>query len=178
MNDGNLSACRKCGTLNRIDNTYCRKCGAVLEVRTSEIRAQPKPVRPRFEGIRWRYVIIGVFVMVGLVSFLSVVSFIAAGALGMGIDNLTRDLVQVSIITTAAFFVAFGIGGMVLSRLARQPIPREVALSTVLVMGAFGVIGSIVTSDLVIVAGVILVPSLASAVLGARLTKTRGAGER
>jgi hypothetical protein len=115
--------------------------------------------------------------MLGLVSFLSFACFIAAEALGLGIGSLTEDLVQISIIAAVVFFVAFGLSGAVLSRLAREPIPREVALSTALVIGALGVLGSIVTSDLMVVAGAILLPSLASSVLGAQLTRSRETGE-
>ena len=177
MSEENLRPCRKCKAPNRVDNTYCRKCGAVLDVGTTEIRAQRKPVMPRFEGMRWRYVLIGIFVMLGFVFFLSFAAFIAGRALGFGsggIGSLATNIIQIGFIAAALFFVAFGISGVVLAWLARDRITREVALSTVLVIGMLGVVGSLLTSDFLIVAGLLFLPSLASAVLGVRLTKVAG----
>ncbi len=172
MNDETLRPCRKCGAPNRNDNIYCRRCGAVLAVGTAEVRAQKRPVSPK-RGMRWRYVLLGVFVMPGILCFLAFAALLIARFLGVGggLGGMVSNIVRIGLLSAALFFVAFGLGGGVLTWIARQRIPREVALSAVLVFVVLGVVGSLITSDLLIVAGGLFLPSLISAVLGGRLVK-------
>jgi hypothetical protein len=174
MEENNLKICRKCATPNREDNVYCKKCGAVLDVQTTAVKAQKKPVVPQLKEMRWRYVFIGVFVMLGIVSLMSAVALLAGQGLGfgaLGFEGIASDIVRTGAIAAGLFFVAFGLSGVVLAWLARARITREVAIATTLVLAVFGVVGSLLTADALIVAGLLWVPSVASSVLGARLAR-------
>lgn len=168
--------CRRCQTPNRTDNAYCRKCGVALNISTTEIRAQRKPVMPKLRGMQWRFLFVGFFVMLGIVFTLVAVSAFTARVLGLGgtsIDGIAQNVLPLTFATAGIFFVGFGVSGYVLAWLARRRISTEVAVSTTLVLALLGVVGSLVTPDLAIVAGVAFVPSLVSAVLGVRLARPR-----
>lgn len=165
--------CRKCATENRADNIYCKKCGAVLDVKTVQIKAQAKPVAPKLRGIGWRYVLIGVFVMLGFVCFFGGAAFLVSKMLGFfsgGFESIADNLLSIGIGATALFVVAFGISGVVLAWLAKERITNEVSISATVVIAALGAAGAAVTVDIAIVAALLFVPSVVSAVLGVKMT--------
>jgi hypothetical protein len=174
MEENILKVCRKCATSNREDNVYCKKCGAVLDVQTTAVKAQKKPVVPQLKEMRWRYVLVGVFVMLGVVSLMSAVAFFTGQGLGfgsLGIDGFASEIIRTGAIAAGLFFVAFALSGAVLTWLAKSRITREVTVAVTLVLAVLGVVGSLLTDDALIVAGLLWAPSVAFALLGARLTR-------
>ena len=161
--------CRKCGTPNPMENIYCRKCGAVLSVSTGVIRAQRKPLVLRYAGMKWRFVPAGLFIMLGVAALglgaaalLGVGPALSGGELGAGILN---TILFIGLL----FFIAFFIGGAVLSLISRRTAGPEAILASILAVMLLGVIGSALATDLLIAAAVALLPSAGAAWLGARV---------
>ena len=161
--------CRKCGTHNPQENIYCRKCGAVLSVPTGLIRAQRKPLVPQNMGMKWRYVPVGLFIMLGVAALslgaaalLGVGPALLGGALGAGILNTILFI-------GFLFFITFFIGGAVLSFICRRAATVEAILASILAVLLLGVVGSALATDLLIAAAVALLPSAGAAWLGARV---------
>lgn len=171
-------SCRKCGTPNPEDNVYCRKCGALLDISTREIEAQPKPVMPEEEGIRWRYVGVGIFVLLGLtVCFLGAAAYVGFRMnLGQsGLTGLVADFFTFLTVMGVLFLLAFGIGGVVMGWISSRAVTKEVMIAAVVVIGLLGAAGAALTDDLLIVAAILLLPSMGAAWLG---TKSRRRGAR
>jgi len=171
--------CRKCGTNNRPDNSYCRKCGAVLDITTAAINAQPKPVTPDPKGIRWRYVGVGIFVMLGLTSCFLGAAAVLYSVLDVGksgLSGLVADLFVFIGFVGVLFLIAFGLGGVVMAWLSRRPVTKEVTIATVAVIALLGAAGSTLTADMLIVAGIVIMPSVAAAWLGTKTNKGAARG--
>jgi hypothetical protein len=168
VSDGFLT-CRKCGVPNPPGNQYCKKCGAVLSVSTTILKAQRKPVKPQDTGFKWRYVWVGGFVMLGLAA----VAIGTAIFLGLRVQVEERGVVgglaAFAVALGVVFLISFGISGFLLGLLAKRAVPREAFVAAALVVTLLGVIGSTVTYDLAITAGLLLLPTGFSAWLGSRL---------
>lgn len=169
--------CRKCGAPNPLGNEYCRKCGAVLSVATAEVKAQRKPVLPAVKQLKWGWAFLGALIMLGIITILlGAVFFLAkvvfdvksAGA-SPDLRTLASDFLGVSIIAALAFLAAFGLGGAAVSWMSRSRLVLEPAIGAFMVLALLAVIGSVLSRDLGIAAGVMLMPSAALAALGGRL---------
>ncbi len=165
--------CRKCGADNPLENGYCKKCGAVLGVATSVIRAQRKPIVPEDTSVRWRWVLIGVPMMIGLLSVLN-----AAGALvgvhslfgkAMSGGNIAGHVLMIAGMNIVSFFI----GGAVLGRIAKRTATRESVIASASAMILLGLVGSVLTKDLLITALIAVIPSTAAAWAGARIGVSR-----
>ena len=178
MSTESLNKCRKCGTSNRADNAYCRKCGAVLYITTTQVNAQPKPVMPDPTGLKWRFIWLGVFVMLGLVSALLFFALFLGSVTGIGangLSGLVEDLFRLVLLTGVLFFVAFGLSGLVMAWLSKRSVTKEVVIASSVVVALLGAAGSTLTTDLLVVAGMVLPLSAAAAWLGAKLVACRKA---
>ena len=169
MQNTGTKPCRKCGTENPQENIYCRKCGTVLSVSTGLIRAQRKPLSLRSTGMKWRYVPVGLFVMLGVAAVgigtaavLGIGPALLGGELGAGIMNTILFIGML-------FFVAFFVGGAVLSLICRRTAAAESMLASILAVLLLGVVGSALATDLLIAAAVALLPSVGAAWIGARI---------
>jgi magnesium-transporting ATPase (P-type) len=162
--------CRKCRTPNPQENVYCRKCGAVLGVATALVRAQRKPIKPLNTGMRWRHVFIGVFVMLGIAAVFIAIATIFGLQPTVGQSATGRGILNLALTALGLFIVAFFLGGVILARLSKQPATRESVLASVLAVLMLGVVGSVMTIDLLIAAAVALLPSIGAAWLGARIS--------
>ena len=158
--------CRKCGTMNPAENAYCRKCGVVMSISTGLIRAQRKPLMLRSKGIRWRWVPLGALIMLGTAA-LGTVGGAALGLRPILGGDAKAALLGSAISTVVLFFVAFFIGGLLLSRLCGRPAFPEALAASVLAVLLLGMVGSVLATDLVIAAGLVLLPSAGAAWLGA-----------
>ena len=163
--------CRKCGADNPTSNQYCKKCGAVLSVSTSVVRAQRVPVSPVDTRFKMRYVIVGAFVMLGLAAVAIGIALLCGVKSGIGEHGLVGGLLMFTVSIGAVFIVSFGLSGLLLSQLAGRSVGRESFIAAALVIAVLGVVGSTVVFDLLIAAGLLLLPTAFAAWLGARLKK-------
>ncbi len=174
MNMNPVKPCRKCGTLNPPENTYCRRCGAVLGVATAVVRAQRAPLTPLATGIQYRFVLLGIPMMVGIAAVVTTAAAVLGlGPLEHGAEGMSKGILNLALITAGLFVVSFFPGGMLLSRMTRGAATREATVSSLLAVLLLGVIGSTWTVDLLIAASVALIPSAGAAWLGARLGGSR-----
>jgi hypothetical protein len=149
-----------------VENIYCKKCGAVLGVATAMIRAQRKPITPEDTGMRWRLVVIGIPMMVGLLTALN-----GVGAL-LGIHsvfvqafkggNIARYVLVIAVSNVVSFFIS----GAILARISGRGATRESVIAAAVSMV---LLGSVLTIDLLITALAALIPSTAAAWAGARI---------
>ena len=161
--------CRKCGTANPSGNAYCRKCGVVMSVSTGLIRAQRSPLKIRDTGMKWRFVPVGLLIMIGTIALGTGVSTVLGLRPMMMGGDATAGLLGSAIATTILFFVSFFVGGALLSRLSKRTATPEAVLSSALAILLLGVIGSALAADLMIAAGIALIPSAGAAWLGAHV---------
>jgi H+/Cl- antiporter ClcA len=177
MNEQATLPCRKCGAPNTLSNEYCRKCGAVLAVTTAEVRARRSPVLPTVKQIRWPLVFLGALITLGIMAILLGSLFLVAwsvfdvssAGVAWDLGALTSDFLGMSIAAVAAFLTAFWLGGTAVAWVSKSRLILEPAIAAFLVLMLLGVIGSAMSEDIGIVAGVMLVPSAVLAALGGRL---------
>lgn len=174
---GKLRYCRKCNTENPLRNIYCRSCGAALDVDTDEVKAQPKPVMPKSDRTAWLWVLLGSLVSLGLLSILLGASFFRGllelvPTVSSNEESslvLRADFVKFAALMGFIFITAFAVSGLVVSWLARRSLAREMIISSFLVLSLLAMVGSALTADAAVLAALFLLPSAASAILGARL---------
>jgi hypothetical protein len=118
-------------------------------------------------------VIIGIPMMIGLLTALN-----AGGAL-LGIHslfgqaltggNIARHILMIAVSNIISFFIS----GAVLARISKRSATRESVIASAAAMILLGLVGSMLTKDLLITAIVALIPSTASAWAGARIGNSR-----
>lgn len=181
MTDSLDKTCGKCGAVNPGTNEYCRRCGAIIGVTTAMIRAQKKPFMPRIQGVRWRWVGLGALVLLGanaLAAGAAAGLFFAFFGPAAGVDaGLLGRFAGLMAALGVAGLAAFAAGGAFMGFLSRQPGAAEPALAACLVIGLLAVVGSALTSDAILVAGLALLPCAAAAGLGGRMASFFGEGE-
>lgn len=165
--------CRKCGTSNPTSNQYCKQCGAVLRVSTEVVRAQRAPVSPVDTRFKFRYVLIGALVMLGLSAAAVGLALLCGVRNGVSEAGIVGGLMMFTLSVGTIFVVSFGLSGALLSLFADRAVGRESFVAAVLVIAALGVIGSTVVFDLLITAGVLLLPTAFAAWIGARVKRAR-----
>jgi hypothetical protein len=161
--------CRKCGTDNPVENVYCKKCGAVLGVATSVVRAQRAPLSIASTGIRRRYILLGVPMMVGITAVIIGVTAVLGLQTMLSRSGTEKGLLNSALMAVVLFVVSFFPSGLLLARMTRRSVVKEAMIASVLAVLLLGVLGSAVTTDLLIAACVALVPSVGAAWLGARI---------
>lgn len=164
--------CRKCKTPNPSTNQYCRSCGAVLQVSTALVEAQPKTILPFVRRFRWKWVALGVPVILGaatiaLVGFAIVASLLlGAGATGGSLASLGSRAPGLAVAGGAVFLLAFALGGLVVGRMARERSIAEPALASLIVLGVLAAAGSALSGDAALVAAVLALPAAVAAGFG------------
>lgn len=184
--ENRLEPCRKCGSPNPKTNQYCRSCGAVLEVSTTLVKAQRSWILPAAKGIRWKWVVFGAFATLGLAGVLLaglylIASLLLSDTAGLGVTDLASlrdELLGFVIVSAALFLLAFGLGGVATSLVARRRAVIESAIAAFFVLILFGAVGISVTSDAVVVAAVLALPCVALAGLGGWIGELFAGGRR
>jgi hypothetical protein len=169
-----VEPCRKCQAPNPKTNQYCRSCGALLDVSTTLINAQRSWILPAAKGIRWKWVLLGAFAMLGFVAILigglSLVTAVVAGdeigARVTDLAGLARELFGLVIAATALFLVAFGLGGLATSLVARRRTVLESVIAGLAALLLLGAVSTALAVDAVWVVLVLALPSAALAGLG------------
>ncbi len=168
--------CRKCRTLNPVGNQYCRKCGAVLEVSTTEVRAQPRPIKPTIKEIRWRWIALGALVVLGVVTLLLGIFITLTYLIMSSTFEQTKDLAAAAehfggVMAGGAmvFIAAFGIGGAATTWLSRQSSFVEPALSALIVVVLLTIIATSMVDGALWITGILVAPCIFMAGLGGRL---------
>jgi hypothetical protein len=164
--------CRKCKTPNPATNQYCRSCGAVLQVSTTLLKAQPKTLLPFVRKFRWKWVALGVPVILGaatiaLLGFtLAAAVLLDAGATGGTLRSLGSRAPGMAVAGGVAFLLAFALGGLVVGRMARQRSIAEPALAALIVLGLLAAAGTPLSGDAALIAAVLALPAAIAAGLG------------
>jgi hypothetical protein len=164
--------CRKCQTPNPATNQYCRKCGAVLQVSTTMVEAQPKTILPFVKRFRWKWVALGVPVILGaatiaLVGFAAIAAVVLGASAGTGsLSSLGSRAPGLAIGGGVALLVAFALGGLVVGKMARERSIAEPALAALIVLGVLAAAGTSLSGDALLIAAVLALPCAAAAGFG------------
>ena len=158
----------------------------MLSASTIAVRSQLKPVSPPRKGIRWRWVGLGTFLILGLITVLQGTLFLVAWLImdlktSVGIRDLsalTNELLGLSIAAAILFLLAFGLGGAGLAWLSKRNTALEPVIAAFVVLFLLGMVGSALTKDAPIVIGVLAVPLATLAGLGGRLGELFSMEER
>lgn len=167
-----MDPCRKCGEPNPETNQYCQKCGAVLHVSTRMVQAQPKAIHPIIHKFSKRWLLIGLFTMLGAATFAALIAFVLlifVFSIKIGSANgglLNTGAVGVFILVALVFLCAFGIGGFLITWISKKVRVLEPALSALIVVLIVGVLGRSISTDALIGALLLSVPSAVFAGLG------------
>jgi hypothetical protein len=164
--------CRKCQTPNPATNQYCRKCGAVLQVATALVQAQPKTLLPFTRRFRWRWVALGVPVILGAAT-LAVVGIAVAATAVLDSNETAGSLAALgsrapglAVGAGAAFLLAFAVGGLVVGRMAKERSIAEPALASLVVLCLLAAAASPLSGDAPLIAAVLALPAALAAGLG------------
>lgn len=164
--------CRKCKTPNPATNQYCRSCGAVLQVSTTLVKAQPKTLLPFVRKFRWKWVALGVPVILGaatiaLLGFaVAAAVLLDAGATSGSLSSLGSRAPGMAIVGGVVFLLAFALGGLVVGRMARERSIAEPALASLIVLGVLAVAGTPLSGDAALIAAVLALPAAIAAGFG------------
>jgi len=164
--------CRKCQTPNPVTNQYCRSCGAVLQVSTTLVKAQPKTILPFARKFRWKWVVLGVPVILGAAT-IAIVGFTVAaavlldpGAASGSLSSLGSRAPGLTVAGGAVFLAAFVLGGLVLGRMAGERSIAEAALASLIVLGVLAAAGTPLSNDAALIAAVLALPASIAAGIG------------
>ena len=169
--------CRKCGALNPAQNDYCASCGAILQVSTSMMKAQPKPVTPVVHRFEQRWLLTAVFVFLG-VWVLSLVFFVvfarfffhaSINDMSFGETGIQTRMMPVLLPALAVATLLYLGAGVLISQLAQTAKTLETIIAAALVSILIGVAGSIISSDFLLVSVLVGAPGVVVAGIGARL---------
>jgi hypothetical protein len=164
--------CRKCKTPNPVTNQYCRSCGAVLQVSTTLVKAQPKTILPLVRKFRWKWVALGVPVILGAAT-IALLAFVAASALLLdsaatsgSLSSLGARAPGLVVFGGAMFLLAFALGGLVVGRMSGQRSIAEPALASLVVLGVLAAAGTPLSGDAALIAAVLALPAAIAAGFG------------
>ena len=164
--------CRKCKTPNPVTNQYCRSCGAVLQVSTTLVKAQPKTILPLVRKFRWKWVALGVPVILGAAT-IALLGFVVVAALlfdsattGGSLSTLGSRAPGLAIAGGVVFLLAFALGGMVVGRMAGERSIAEPALASLLVLGLLAAAATPLSGDAALIAAVLALPAAIAAGFG------------
>jgi len=169
-----LEPCRKCGTPNPKSNQYCKNCGAVLSVATFQVKAHISTLFPVIVGFRWRWVLLGVPVLLGTV-FVSAVGI--AALLGVMIRNFKGGSLLfvwaktpiVAIISILLFMSAFTLGGFMIARVSGKHTVAEPAVASLFVLLCLTLAGFSVSTDAIWVGALFALPCALMGAIGGGL---------
>ena len=159
--------CRKCGSLNPNSNEYCSSCGAVLKISTNLMRAQPKIVVPIISRFKIKWVIMGIFIMLGTGTIAISLTLLIGISLFKrhGADNLSELFFTISFLMGLSFMT----GGAIMSLMSKSSKIAESIFASILAALLFGFAGSSVSSDILKASLILIVPGALIAGLGAFL---------
>jgi hypothetical protein len=164
--------CRKCNTPNPATNQYCRSCGAVLQVSTTLVKAQPKTILPFVRRFRWKWVALGVPVILGattiaLLGFALVATVLLGATAGAGsLSSIGSRAPGLLVAGGIVVLAAFALGGLAVGRMAKERSIAEPALASLVVLGVLAVAGTTISGDAALIAAVLALPCAAAAGFG------------
>jgi len=155
----------------------------VLRVSTTSVLAQLKPIEPADKRIHWRWVGLGVLVILGMMTFL-LGTFLFVASTTISAEENIRDLsalideyLGLAIAGTTSFLLSFGVGGMAITWLANRRAILEPAIAAAAVLALLAIVGWTLTKDAPLVAAALALPAAALAALGGRLGEMLPRGE-
>ena len=138
------------------------------------VKAQRSWILPTAGGIRWKWVVTGVFAMLGFIAILFGVLYALAGQYVQTGTEFTRsslasladDLFEVIIMGTALFLAAFGLGGLTVGWVARRRVVFESVISSLAVLVLLAVVSAALVVDASLIVGILALPCIGLAGLG------------
>ena len=163
----NIEPCRKCGALNPESNEYCSNCGAVLKISTNVMRAQPKVSVPIINRFKIKWVLMGIFVMLGTGTIATILTLLIGISLFKrnGAGNLSELFFTISLLMGLSFMT----GGAIMSFMSKSSKIAESILASILAALLFGFAGSSISSDILNASLILIIPGALIAGLGAFL---------
>ncbi|MBN2802126.1 MAG: zinc ribbon domain-containing protein [Deltaproteobacteria bacterium] len=168
LNNQKNEPCRKCKKENPLTNEYCSNCGSLLSISTMELKAQPKAKIPIINSFELKWVIAGVFVILGA-STIAIILALLFSMLFLKDGELDFKSTASTFIFVVSIFsgISFASGGAIISYMSGKSKVIESLISSFICALLLGVAVSSISSQFLTVILILIIPFALLSALGA-----------